>query len=62
MEDRIVSIEEKIAFLEKTVADLDEVVREISGRLGHVGETVEDMKKAVARMGELNAEEDDKHI
>lgn len=62
MEERLISLEEKIAYLEKTVADLDEVVRAVSARLDHLRETVEDLKGGVARMGEINAEEDDKHI
>lgn len=40
MEDRMISMEEKIAFLEKTVADLDEVVREFGRRLEHLSEAV----------------------
>ncbi len=44
-EDRLIRIEEKLAFLEKHIADLDDVVRDLSARLDVHGQGVTAVRK-----------------
>lgn len=43
--DRMTAIEEKLAHLEKYVSDLDEVVRDLAGRIDKQGEGVTAVRK-----------------
>lgn len=43
--DRLTVIEEKLAYLEKYVGDLDEVVRDLAGQLAKQGEGVTAVRK-----------------
>ena len=44
-DDRMIRIEEKLAFLERFVSDLDEVVRDLSKRLDAHGQGVSAVRK-----------------
>lgn len=44
-DDRLTVIEEKLAHLEKYIGDLDEVVRDLAGRLAKQGEGVSAVRK-----------------
>lgn len=45
--DRITRIEEKLAFLEKYITDLDEVVQDLSKRIDVHGEGVSAVRKLI---------------
>lgn len=45
--DRLTQIEEKLAFLEKHIGDLDEVVRDLSRRLDVHGQGVSAVRKLI---------------
>lgn len=45
--DRLTQIEEKLAFLEKNIGDLDEVVRDLSRRLDVHGQGVSAVRKLI---------------
>ena len=42
---RIIQLEEKVAYLEQYLGDLDEVVRELAGRLHKHGQGVDAVRK-----------------
>ncbi|MEM9020004.1 MAG: SlyX family protein [Planctomycetota bacterium] len=44
-EARIIHLEEKVAYLEKHIGDLDEVIRDLAGRLRKHGEGVDAVRK-----------------
>jgi len=46
MSHSIIALEEKVAFLEKTVGDLDEVIRSMQSRLDHLTEVLEQLQEA----------------
>ena len=54
MSHAIIALEEKMAFLERTVTDLDDVIRSIQTRLDHLTDVVEQMQKSdVGEEGEV---------
>lgn len=58
IEGRLLRLEEKIAFQEKTIADLDEVVTAVNLKFSELTRRFEDMKKMVRQ---LEADKSEKH-
>lgn len=56
MSHSIIALEEKVAFLEKTVEDLDEVIRAMQSRLDHLADVLEQLQEAGATEEEENDE------
>lgn len=56
MSHSIIALEEKVAFLEKTVEDLDEVIRAMQSRLDHLAEAIEQLQQSASN-DEENEEE-----
>lgn len=48
MTDRLTDVEVKIAFLENTIAELDDVVRSLADKLGRVERELLEVQKHVA--------------
>jgi len=46
-ESRLIQLEEKVAYLEKYIGDLDEVVRDLAGRLHKQGQGVDAVRKLI---------------
>lgn len=57
MDDPVRLLEEKISFLDKTMSDLDEVVREVSDRLDLLRREVADMREALVEHLEMEERE-----
>jgi uncharacterized coiled-coil protein SlyX len=55
-EKRMIALEEKVAYLEQHLSDLDEVIRDLAGRVRKHGEGVEGLRKLVE--DHLSASED----
>jgi len=50
METRISDLESRMAFLEKGLSDLDEVIREVADRMANLAREVERMRTVVASL------------
>lgn len=46
-ETRIIELQEKVAYLEKHLGDLDEVIRDLAGRVRKHGEGVDAVRKMI---------------
>lgn len=56
MSHSIIALEEKVAFLEKNVEDLDEVIRAMQLRIDHLAEAIERLQQT--QSDEEESEED----
>lgn len=54
-DDRIMNLEIKLAFVEKLVGDLDDVIREMAGQLEHVRGELETLRERVNDEGDQTA-------
>ena len=61
MSDRIIVLEEKLAFLEKLVGELDDVVRDVNQRLKRTEDAVASLQKqeSASQKIDLSAEDDE---
>jgi uncharacterized coiled-coil protein SlyX len=54
--DRTEALEVKVAYLEKTVADLDEVLRDLFGRMERLEAEVEELRETRIALGDQEGE------
>lgn len=59
MELRLVRLEEKLAFLERTVDDLDEMVRKLGARIDQMQEKIDVVQLGMTRTANANSADED---